>query len=492
MNLDRTPTSGLPARSNVHPRSARLFALLALSFTCLAPASLRAQISLSTVVDLAQKNSSTVKLADADLSKSVKVLAEAKDVYIPNLILGSSIGPPSIGFTFSQPSVASASMQSLFFSFPQRQFIEAAKHGIEAARLSLKDAREQSALEASSAYIELDTVTRELQGCQQQSEFSDRLLQIEQERQEAGVDPLSDVLQARLTAAQLKLKRMHLQSRATSLIAQLAALTGLPAASIATQHDSIPEIPAVKAEPFAVGIKTAGIEAAQMQARAREHQAKGDLLGTTLWPQIGFGAQYNRDATSLNNYNSYFGRVDPKTGKIVKFKADNFSAGFSIQIPIFDVARRDKARQSVVEALRAKVEAEQAQRQNDVQISMLSGSLQELDALAEVASLKQQIAAEQLKTVQTELQTGNGAGVEPGATPQPSPKAEQLARIDERQKAMDALDAGLDLSKARLNLLRALGHMDDWLHTLSPGPSPAAPAKSPATAPIAPLTKPGS
>ena len=31
---------------------------------------------------------------------------------------------------------------------------------------------------------------------------------------------------------------------------------------------------------------------------------------------------------------------------------------------------------------------------------------------------------------------------------------------------MDALDAALDLSKARLNLLRALGHMQDWLNEL--------------------------
>jgi hypothetical protein len=158
----------------------------------------------------------------------------------------------------------------------------------------------------------------------------------------------------------------------------------------------------------------------------------------------------------LNNYNFYYAH----------FKADNFSAGFSIQIPLFDLNHRAKARETAAEALRATAEAEQAQRQNDVQIATLSGSLRELDALAEVASLKQQIAAEQLKTVQTQLQTGNGAGSEPGAAPQLSPKAEQLAQIDESQKSMDSMDAEFDLSKARLSLLRALGHMEDWLHEL--------------------------
>jgi hypothetical protein len=47
-----------------------------------------------------------------------------------------------------------------------------------------------------------------------------------------------------------------------------------------------------------------------------------------------------------------------------------------------------------------------------------------------------------------------------------TPKAEQLARIDEGQNAQDALEAGFDLAKARLSLLGALGHMEDWLHEL--------------------------
>ena len=50
--------------------------------------------------------------------------------------------------------------------------------------------------------------------------------------------------------------------------------------------------------------------------------------------------------------------------------------------------------------------------------------------------------------------------------PQPLPREEQLSRIDERQKFQESLDAGFDLAKARLGLLRALGHMQDWLNEL--------------------------
>jgi hypothetical protein len=64
------------------------------------------------------------------------------------------------------------------------------------------------------------------------------------------------------------------------------------------------------------------------------------------------------------------------------------------------------------------------------------------------------------------LQLGYGTGSGPGSQPQTSPKAEQLALIEARQRTEDALDAGFELAKARLSLLRALGHMTDWLNEL--------------------------
>jgi outer membrane protein TolC len=416
-----------------------------------APALVSAQVSLATVVDLARRNSSAVKLAQADVDKANAVLAESKDVYLPSVMLSSGLpAVPSIGFSGAPPSIATATAQSLVFSLPQKHYIAAARAGVQAASLSLKDAREQVALDASTTYIELDTVNSELDAARQQEAFALRLVSIEQERAEAGVDPLSDLLQARLTVAQLKLKRLHLETRAATLAKQLATLAGLPTGSITPDHTSIPEIPAVKADDAPRA--TAGIESAQKLALARQRQAKGDTQYAFL-PQISFAAEYNRDTKLLNNADSYFARP---------LKADNFSSGFSIQIPLFDIGHRAKAKESAADALRATVEAEQAQRQNQIQIAELTSSLRELDTLAEIAALKQQIAHEQLQAVLAQLELGNGASTQPQLTP----KAEQLARIDERQKFEDALDAGFDLAKSRLSLLRALGHMEDWLQEL--------------------------
>jgi len=414
-----------------------------------------AQVSLSTVVDLARRNSNAVKLAESDVNKANAVLSQTKDVIIPTVLFSTGVPVfPQVGFTGNPPSIWTATVQSLIFGVPQKRYIDAARFGLQAASSKLLDAREQVALEASTAYIELDTIERELAAAHQQEGFADRLVAIEQERAEAGVDPLSELLHARLTAAELKLRRQHLETRQKTLSTQLAALTGLPVGSITPDHASIPEIPRLKGNEPPHNL--ASVHAAQLIARSRMLSAKGDRE-INYMPQLSFGAQYNRNTTLLNNVDFYFANPLP---------ANNFSSGIAIEVPVFDMGRRAKARESAADALRAKIEAEQAERQNDLQIEELSDSIRELDTQAEIASLKQQIAGDQLKSVLAELELGNGSGVGPNATPQQSPKSEQLARIEERQKLQDAMDAEFELAKARLGLLRALGHMEDWLHEL--------------------------
>jgi outer membrane protein TolC len=437
-----------------NPRLARQTLLLAAGIVAclLAAGTAKAQVSLATVVELAQRNSSTVRLAQADLQKAQAALAMTQDAYIPNLQIGSTVGY-SHGFPTGQPSVGSASMQSLVFSYSQRQYVKAARAGIDAANLSLKDACEQVALDASTTYIELDTVDRQLAAAHQQETFTVDLVRIEQERTEAGVDSDLDLLQAQLTAANLKLQQLHLETRAITLGKQLAVLTGMPVGAILPDHASIPEIPAIPADEAPRTLS--GTEAASALARSKRLQAKGDDL---FWrrPQIGFGAVYNYDSNELNNYLTYYKNTTP----------NNVSFGLQITVPFFDFSLRAKAKETAAEALRATVEAEETQHQNDVQIATLTGSLRELDAQAEVASLKQQIAEAQLKAVLAQLELGNGASAGPNPQPQTTPKAEQLARIEERQKYQDALDTSLGLAKARLSLLRALGHMGDWLNEL--------------------------
>ena len=413
------------------------------------------QVSLATVVDLAQRNSTSVRIAEADVKKATSVLWESRDALIPSIGFGTGLPVfPEIGFTGQPPSIWTATVQSLVYSIPQKRYIDAANLGVQAAKARWKDAREQVSLDASTAYIELDTVNEQLADAQQQESFAAKLVDIEQRRTDAGVDPTSELLQAKLTAAQIKLSRIHLQARATVLEKELSVLTGLPVGSIRVDHGSIPEIPEIRGRDSQVPLH--GVQAANFVALSKRTQARGDREANYL-PELRFFVQYNRNTTILNDVNQFFAKPLP---------ANNFASGISVQIPLFDMGRYARARESGAEALRSRVEAEQAQKQNDLAVVQASAGITELDAQAEIASLKQQIASAQLNTVLAQLEVGNGSGAGAGSQPQASPKAEQLARIDERQKVEDAREAGFDLAKARLNLLRALGHMDDWLKEL--------------------------
>ncbi|HEV2323170.1 MAG TPA: TolC family protein [Terracidiphilus sp.] len=430
-------------------------AALACMMLAAAPALARAQVSLITVVQMAERNSASIRMAEADVRKARAGLSESRDVLIPSVDFSTGLPVfPEVGFTGTPPSIWSASIQSLIFGVPQKRYIHAARLGLEAAAASLRDTEQQVVLDASTDYIELDTVNQEIAAAQQQQSYASNLVEIEQKRTDAGVDPFSDLLQAKLTAAQIKLNELHLETRAATLSKQLADLTALPNGSITPDHASIPPIPQISGD--APAQDATGQSSAELEARSKRQIAKGDAEISYL-PQLSFGVQYFRNTTLLNNVRNYF---------VGGLPINNFSSGISIEVPVFNMFDRAKARASAADALRATVQAEEAARQHQIQIATLSSSLRELAAQEEIASLKQQIAEQYAKTVVTEMEVGTGAGIGSGAQAPPSPKEEEQARIDERQKYQDALEAELSLSKARLNLLRALGHMQDWLNEL--------------------------
>ena len=183
--------------------------------TLLCPA-LPAQVSLYSAVDLALRNSAAVRIATADMEKAVAILSQSRDVYVPSAYLGSGIGY-SYGFPVGQPSIFNMTSQSLLVSFSQPDYIRAARSGLKATQLALKDVRQQVVLDTSLNYIQLSKTTREIAALDEESTYADRLLAIEQQRLDAGVEPRIEITKARLTAARIHLKRLHLESDAAVL-----------------------------------------------------------------------------------------------------------------------------------------------------------------------------------------------------------------------------------------------------------------------------------
>ena len=142
------------------------------------------------------------------------------------MAIGSSLGY-SYGFPVGQPTIVNATASSLVLSFSQPSMIRSARASLTAAQASMRDTREKVVADAALAYIELDTDRRELEAMDQQYSFGERLVEIERERNAAGLSSAMDVTQAELTNAQLELRRLHIQDHISVLRLRLANLTGL-------------------------------------------------------------------------------------------------------------------------------------------------------------------------------------------------------------------------------------------------------------------------
>jgi outer membrane protein TolC len=410
----------------------------------------QAQLSLASVVDLAERNSTQVRIAMANVQHALAGLSESKDAYLPSFVLGSSLGY-SYGFPVGQPSVYNVGSQSLLYSFSQPDYIRAGRAAVKSAELNLKDGEEQVALDTAVAYVQLDHDLREIAALNEEKGYADELVEIEQERLQAGVDGRMELTRAELTSAQVDAKRLHLEDDAAQMRQKLAHLTGAPARDFTPDGKSIPADPTTLADQTdADGTgANAAIEAAYANAKSKTMLSFGDAR-QNYRPQFAFGAEYNRYA-KFNNYAEYY----------LRFQHNNFDVGVQITIPLFDASRRAKARESAAEAVKATAEADQAKNQVSEQVLTLRHSIEEMKAQRRIAELKSDLAGEQLATVQSELQNGSGSANAPLVTP----KDEQLARIQERERYQDALDARFQVTSMELNLLRSLGEIQDWVHS---------------------------
>lgn len=409
--------------------------------------SAQAQVSLFTVVDLALRNSTSVRMAQADVMRAAAGLTESKDAYVPNLNLGSSLGY-SYGFPLGEPSVFNVSSQSLLFTFSQPDYIRSARAAVQAAEFSLKDAREQVVLDAALDYIQLDKAQQTLAALDQEKQYADKLVSIEEDRVLAGVENRMELTRAKLTAAQIDLKRIHSQNDAELVRQQLAHLTGLASASFITNPSSVPSVPGLteSAESPSMALQNAGVQAAQANAKSKLYVAFGDSR-QILRPQLAFGGDYSLFA-KFNNYDQFYQH----------FQYNNFDVGIQIRVPLFDAALKARERRSAADAAHASAQADQTRNTANEQIYQLQKSVTELAAQQRVAQLQAELAQEQLDAIATQLTNGSGSPNAPVLTP----KDEQQARIQERQRYEDVLDANYAVLRAELNLLRSTGSIEDW------------------------------
>jgi len=416
------------------------------------------QISFTTAIDLALKNSPKVQMAQAEVDKARAVLSETKDVYIPTFSVGSGLGY-TYGFPFGAPSLFNVTVQSLLFDQSQRNYIRAAREGLNAANHNLNDVRQQVMEDAATTYLTLDADLERIQASGEESSFADNLTKIVEQRLQAGQDTQIELTRAKLTSANLQLRRIQLEDDADDQRNHLSHLTGLPADGLMTDHASIPAIPAIDKSAIKDSSLPESIKGAYSTAQSKLQSAFGDSR-KMYRPQIGLGVQYSRLA-SFNNYQDYY-----RPGSFTNF--NNLQIGLQFTLPLLDYTRRAKARESLAEAQRSLREADQSRDQFLEGRYKTSHAIRELQARTQVASLQRELAINQIDVVQIQLR-------ESASNAQPvTPKDAENAKIQERARYLDLLDTDLQLHQMQINLMRSTGRLEDWLKSLSHSPSPDA------------------
>ena len=413
-----------------------------------------AQISLTSAVDLALRNNPKVLAAQASLDKAKAGLSQAHDAYVPSAGVSGGYGG-STGVPLNVPVVFSLSSQSLVFNFSQPDYVRAAAAGVQAAQFALQDARDQIAEDVVVTYLSLDNAQQRQAAMQQEYAFATRLRRIVQDRLDAGQDSQIEFLGARLTADQIRAAQLQTDDEIVALGDHLSRLTGLPEHTLTAVSSSIPALPSLDSLPSNAP-DSAGVQAAFASAKSKQETAFGDAR-YRFHPQFSFDANYSRISTSHTNYPLYYPGFQGN-----KHLSDNaLSAGVSIQIPLFDRGHQDKAHESAAEATRARFEAEEQRNQFFEGQLKLRHSIDELQANSKVAEDYRDIAQAKLEAVMVQL----GANAGDPNKPQLTPKDEQNARLQERQRFVELLNMQFQLSQAQVNLMRQTGQLEPWLKT---------------------------
>jgi outer membrane protein TolC len=417
-----------------------------------------AQISLGSAVGLALRSDPRVRMSEATVKKAQAALDETYDVYIPTVNANGGYGQ-GFGVPTGLPTVFSLSSESLLFNFSQRDNIRAAASGLASAQLALRETRDQVEEDAVVTYLNLDSDQRREAAMTQEYGFATRLVSIVQDRLDAGQDTRTELLRAQRTAKQIQLDQLNLEDEIATLTDRLSRLLGLPDNQLTAVSSSIPALPSIQAaagngsEPDSFGVQSA-----RASARSKQELAFGEKR-YRLRPQASFGVNYSRIDTGQNDYTTYYPSFKGKSQNAV-------SVYVTVQIPIYDRRHQDQANEAAAEASRAHFETEEQRNQFLEGRFKLRHSAAELAARSDLAEIDCDLAQEQLSAVLVRLSasSGNSGGQ------QMTPKDEQNARLEERARTIDLLNAQFQLSQAEVNLLRQTGQLDNWLKTVSATP----------------------
>jgi outer membrane protein TolC len=433
--------------------------LRVVAFTLLPVALLAEPVPLKRVVELALSHATGAGIAAAEEQHAQAAYRDLRNSYVPQLMTGAGLGF-SYGFPLalegSAPSLFNITAQSALLNPSLHEFVQAARVDSAVASLRSKDQRNQIIEDAAQSYAELAKWEQRLGRLQETELDAQKFENAVADRVKEGVDSELDGTKARLSAARVRLRIEEARGAADVLREHLSSLTGLPAANIQTDPDSIPAPPELPAEePSKTADSNPAVQASVQNARAQYLRAQGEHRA--LWPSIDFAAQYAL-LSKFNNFQNYYIPSRPcvtSLGEFLcvtnSFQQNNATVGVSIRFPLFNASQRSRAQAADAEALKATRQAEAAKNQASEETLRLRRSVAQLQAAHQVAELEYEIAEKGLTAVQTRIDAGTA-------------NLHDLddARSQLSERFITLQDVTFELQRAELGLLRSTGDLEKW------------------------------
>jgi outer membrane protein TolC len=434
------------------PRFVQAVSAISLLLLWLCPTPLSAQLSFRTAIDLALRSNPRVRMAQDDVNHAVAAMAESRDQFIPSVVANGGLGR-AYGITLNVPTILTINTQSLVYNAAQPYYLRSAHAGLQAATLTLRDVSAQVEEDTANAWLSLEGAQQRRDAIDQEHTIALRLVSIVQDRLNAGIQSDIDLKHARRTELQIRLQELLVEDEIASLREQLAQLVGLPSQGLAIEPRSLPSASdfAHAGDAQAQPPDSPALLSLEANAAAKQDQALGDSRYAAR-PQFLFQAQYGR-ISPIDNVTEYYN---------LQGHYNTFEAGIQIVLPLLDKGHSARARETAADAMHARDEADNLRSQQVENRLDMRHFIEELSVKQSLAEVDLGIAQDDLATMLTEVNSHSG---DVAGRPM-NTEDEQNARLAERAKFVDMLNAAEQLRKAQISLLRQTGAFDDWLAAL--------------------------
>lgn len=432
----------------------------------LLPTSLLAEpIPLKRIVELALTHATGTAIAAADQQHAIASYRELRNNYIPQVTTGAGLGWSygfPLGLEGSAPSLFNVNAQSALLNPGLKGFMKAAQSDSTAASFKSKDQRNQVIQDAVLSYAELQKWEQRLLRLRDTEAEAQKMQAAVAQRVKEGVDSDMEGTKARLSTARVRLRIAEAEGASDVLRGHLSKLTGLPAARIQTDPDSLPALPSdskpaalEEVSPDKTADSNPAVQAAQEHARAQYLRAQAEHHA--WWPSIDFAAQYAL-LSRFNNFQNYYIPSKPCTVASVSvlcvtdaFRQNNATVGVSIRFPFFNASQRSRAQAADADALKASKQAEAARNQVSEETLRLQRSVSQMQAARDVAELEYEIAQKNLEAVRTRSDAGSAT-------------LHDLddARSQASERFIAVQDVTFELERSQIGLLRSQGNLEQW------------------------------